>query len=308
MIGFVLSGGANLGSIHVGMLKALLEAGINPDVIVGTSVGAVNATYLAADPSLEQVERLREMWCTVRARDIFPLNPLANIRALFRQGSLFPATAWRKFIAARAPFERIEDAAVLLRITATDFEEGRSVVLDSGSTVDAILASTALPGIFPPHQIGDCCYLDGAVSDQLPLKVAVEAGADTIYVMAVSVPSPPPDRRSPGSILRHSVTILLFPRIRLDALGLSEDHEKLRIVQVPSVKTQVSLWDMSRHGELIDAAYEATKEFLAQEQGDVEEPDGHRIEVATVPEIEVETQVPEDHGVPEQETRSADPV
>jgi NTE family protein len=305
VIGFVLSGGANLGSIHVGMLMALLEADIKPDFIVGTSIGAVNAAYLAADPSLDQVERLRKMWCGVRARDVFPLNPLASARSLFRQGSLFPSSSWRRFLAERIPYERIEEAAVPLRITATDFEEGRSVVLDSGSVVDAVLASTALPGIFPPHQIGDRCYLDGAVSDQLPLKVAIDAGVRTIYVMAVSVPSPPPGRRSPGGILRHSVTILLFPRIRLDALGLPGEHAKLRIVQVPSVKTQVSLWDMSRHGELIDTAYEATAEFLAAEQAE-EHPDGHRIDVATVPEMEVETQVPEEMAQ-ENEARSAGP-
>ena len=198
MIGFVLSGGANLGSIHVGMLRALLEADIKPDLIVGTSIGAVNAAYLAADPSLDQVERLQEMWCGVRARDVFPLNPLASVRALCRQGALFPSTSWRRFLTDRIPYERMEEAAVPLRITATDFEDGRSVVLDSGSVVDAVLASTALPGIFPPHQIGDRCYLDGAISDQLPLKVAIDAGVHTIYVMAVSVPSPPPDRRSPA--------------------------------------------------------------------------------------------------------------
>jgi len=305
VIGFVLSGGANLGSIHVGMLRALLEADIKPDLIVGTSIGAVNAAYLAADPSLDQVERLREMWCSVRARDVFPLNPFASIRSLTRQGSLFPSSSWRRFLTERIPYERIEEAAVPLRITATDYGDGRSVVLDSGSVVDAVLASTALPGIFPPHQIGDSCYLDGAVSDQLPLKVAIDAGVHTIYVMAVSVPSPPPDRRSPGGILRHSVTILLFPRIRLDAMGLPGEQAKLRIVQVPSVKAQVSLWDMSRHNELTDAAYDATAEFLAAEQGD-EHPDGHRIEVATVPEIEVETQVPEE--MPEEHgARSAGP-
>ena len=154
MIGFVLSGGANLGSIHVGMLRALLEADIKPDLVVGTSIGAVNAAYLAADPSLDQVERLREMWCGVRAHDVFPLNPLTAARALFRQGALFPSTSWRRFLTERIPYERIEEAAVPLRITATDFEDGRSVVLDSGSVVDAVLASTTLPGIFPRTRSG----------------------------------------------------------------------------------------------------------------------------------------------------------
>jgi NTE family protein len=292
VIGFVLSGGANLGSVHVGMLKALLEADIKPDVIVGTSIGAVNAAYLAADPSLEQVEQLRKLWCDVKAREIFSLNPLANCRALFREGALCSADGWRRFVERRAPYRNIEEAAVPLRITATDYDEGRSVVFDSGPVVDAVMASTALPGIFPPYRIGDRWFLDGAVSDQLPLKVALDAGADTIFVMAVNLPSPPPDRRSPLAVLRHAVTILLFPRIRLDALGLSGEHPTLRIIQVPSVKTQVSLWDMSRHEELIAAAYETTKEFL-----EAEHDEDDRIEVATVPEMEVETQVPEEPAV-----------
>ena len=292
MIGFVLSGGANLGSVHVGMLQALLEQGIKPDVIVGTSIGSVNAAALAGDPSLECVDRLRELWCTAKAREIFPLNPVANCRALFKQGALFSSHCWREFLEKRATYQNIEEAVVPLRITATDYEEGRSVVFDSGSVVDAVMASTALPGIFPPYRLGARWYLDGAISDQLPLKVALDAGAHTLYVMAVSVPSPPPDRRSPLAVLRHAVTILLFPRIRLDALDLPGAHPSLRIVQVPSVRTQVSLWDMSRHDELITTAYECTKEFLEAEHDQDE-----RIDVATVPEMEVETQVPEEPAV-----------
>jgi NTE family protein len=289
VIGFVLSGGANLGSLHVGMLQALLEDGIKPDVIVGTSIGAVNAAALAGDPSLECVDRLRQMWCEVRAREIFPLNPLIHGRALFREGALFSSHGWREFLERRATYTNIEEAIVPLRITATDFEEGRSVVFDSGPVLEAVMASTALPGIFPPHRVSGRWYLDGAISDQLPLKVALEAGAHTIYVMAINVPSPPPDRRSPLAVLRHAVTILLFPRIRLDALDLPGDQQSVRIVQVPSVRTQVSLWDMSRHDELIKAAYECTKEFLEAEHDQDE-----RIDVATIPEMEVETQIPEE--------------
>ena len=289
MIGFVLSGGANLGSLHVGMLKALLEAGIKPDVVVGTSIGAVNAAHLAFDPSLENLEGLEECWRSVRARDIFPFSPVRNARALFREGAFFSSHRWRDFLTERLQYETFEETAVPLRITATDYEEGRSIVFDSGSVVEAVLASTSLPAIFPPHEIDGHYYLDGAISDQLPLKVALEAGAHTVYVMAVNVPSPPLDRRSPFTILRHSLTILLFPRIRLDALSLPGDHPKLRIVQVPSVSTQVSLWDMSRHEDLIATAYQSTKEFLEAEHAQDD-----RIDVASVPEMQVETQTPED--------------
>lgn len=301
MNGFVFSGGANLGSIQVGMLKALFEAGIVPDVVVGTSIGAVNAAFLAADPTPEHVLRLCDLWRDVRARDIFPFNPLAVGRAIFRQGALFPSDSWRCFLTERIPYERTEDTAIPLRITATDFENGDSVVLDSGPVVDAVLASTALPCIFPPHRIGDRYFLDGALSDQLPLKPAIEAGADVVYVLATSVPSPPPDRRSPRGILRHSLTILLFPRIRLDALDLSSRHPKLRIVQVPSVSTQVALWDMSCNSDLIQEAYEVTATFLAERDAPEAAAD-QRTEVASVPEMEIETEM---QAEPETATGSA---
>jgi predicted acylesterase/phospholipase RssA len=92
---FILSGGGTLGSIQVGMLQALLEADIRPEVLIGTSIGAVNAAFLAADPSLERVEALRELWHGVRPRDVFTLNPLRMGHALLRRGSLFPAERWR---------------------------------------------------------------------------------------------------------------------------------------------------------------------------------------------------------------------
>jgi NTE family protein len=194
---FIMSGGGTLGSIQVGMLQALLEADIRPEVLVGTSIGAVNAAFLAADPSLERVEALRELWHGVRPRDVFTLNPLRIGHALLRRGSLFPAERWRAFVTENLPYDRIEDAAVPLRIIATDFEDGSPVVLDSGSVVDAVMASTCLPGIFPPQRIGDHLYLDGVLSEPVPLKPAVEAGADTLYVLAVSTASPSPDAPPP---------------------------------------------------------------------------------------------------------------
>ncbi len=284
MKGFVLSGGGNLGSIQVGMLKALFEAGITPDVLVGTSIGSVNAAFLAADPCLDRVEELSELWRGARSRDAFSWNPLRMAHAALRRGALFPPEAWRRFLSEHITIERIEDAAVPLRIMVTDFDDGSPVILESGSVIDAVMASTCLPGIFPPQRIGDHLYLDGVLAEQVPLKPAIDAGADTVYVLAVSHACPSPDARSPGQILRHALTILLFPRIRLDALQLSDRHPELRIVQVPSVGAEVALWDMSRHDQLIDRAYQATQEFLADHDED-------GTDVATIPEMTVEVDV-----------------
>ncbi|MDQ3989823.1 MAG: patatin-like phospholipase family protein [Actinomycetota bacterium] len=269
MKAFILSGGGNLGSIQVGMLRALLEADIVPDVLVGASIGSVNAAFLAADPCLDQVRALEKIWTDLRTKDIFSRNPLSIGGALLRRGALFPSDRWHRFLEQRIPYQRIEDAAVPLRIVATDFDDGASVILDSGSVVDAVMASTSLPVVFPPHRIGEHCYLDGVLSEQVPIKPAVEAGADTVYVLAISSLAPPPDLRSAGKILRHSLTILLFPRIRLDALGLPADQDDLHIIKIPSGGAQVALTDMSRHGELIEQGYQETVQFLAdQDSGD----------------------------------------
>lgn len=286
-IAFVLSGGGNLGSIQAGMLKALLSSGITPDLLVGTSIGSVNAAFLAADPSPGQAEKLCELWNTVRSRDVFSWNPWRMAHAALRRGSLFPAERWRRSLTRWLPYENIEDAAVPLRIMATDFEDGSPVTLESGSVIDALMASTCLPGIFPPQRIGDHLYLDGILAEQVPLKPAIDAGADTVYVLAPSHPSPPPDVRSPGQILRHALTILLIPRVRLDALQLGDRHPELRIVQIPTVGAQVALWDMSHHHELIEEAYRETMDFLTRQDA----PDGTgETATTTIPEITVEVE------------------
>ena len=238
---------------------------------MGASIGSVNAAFLAADPCLDQVMALEEVWTDLRSRDIFSWNPLGIGGALLRRGAVFPPERWRRFLERRIPYERIEEAAVPLRIAATDFDDGASVILDSGSVVDAVMASTSLPVIFPPHRIGEHCYLDGVLSDQVPLKPAIEAGADTVYVLAVSSLAPPPDLRSAGKILRHSLTILLFPKIRLDAHAPSAEDD-LQIIKIPSGGAQVALTDMSRHGELIEQGYQETVRFLADQDssGDVD--------------------------------------
>ena len=128
------------------------------------------------------------------------------------------------------PYDRIEDAAVPLRIIATDFEDGSPVVLDSGSVVDAVMASTSLPGIFPPQRIGDHLYLDGALSESVPLKPAVDAGADTLYVLAVSHrlarARRPVAGGDPAPLAHHPVDPPRPPRCPADARWLSRPEDR----------------------------------------------------------------------------------
>jgi len=265
MNAFVLSGGANLGAEQAGMLVALLEAGIRPDVLVGTSIGAANAAYLAADPTLARARALAELWRNVRPRDVFPMNPLGITRAILRGGALFPTDPFKRLLRREIPYQAIEEAKVPLRIVATAFDDGCEVVFESGSVVDAVLASTALPGVFAPHEIEDRLYLDGGLVDQVPLGPAIAAGARTLYVLSVGFPCPPPrDHRSARAVLLHSVALLLSQQVRFDGHHLPSHHPNLRVIQIPPICSQVGLRDFSQAPQMIQRARRQTAAFLSE--------------------------------------------
>lgn len=264
MIAFVLSGGGSLGAMQAGMLEALLERDITPDVLVGTSIGAANAAYLAADPTLPRARALSDLWRSLRPRELFPLGPIRTLKALRRDGSLFPADPFRALIERHLPYTRVEHARVPLRIVATDFSDGTEAVLGSGSVADAVLASTALPGVFPPHPVGGRLFLDGGLVDHVPLAPAIAMGADTIYVLACGFPCPPQaNHRSARSVIAHSMGIMLSQRIRLDVAEVAKSNPGLNIVSLPPVCSHAGLRDLERSASLIQQARSQTRLFLA---------------------------------------------
>lgn len=263
MNAFVFSGGANLGSIQAGMAQALLEAGIRPDILVGTSIGAANAAVLAGDPTPEGGARLVEMWSKAKGKHIFPIRPTKLVRQLLGKGAMFSPGPFARFVEAGLSFTAIENALVPLRIVATRFDDGAEHVFEAGPVMDAVLASTALPLIYPAHDVAGTLYLDGGLSNNVPLQPALAAGADTIYVLSVGFPCPPPEiKRSARSILMHSLGILLSQRIRADEGHLPVHYPGVRIVQVPPVCTQADLRDLSRSAVLAAQARRQTTRFL----------------------------------------------
>lgn len=279
MIAFVLSGGGSLGAVQAGMLEALLERDIIPDVLVGTSIGAANAAFLAAEPTLPRARALSELWRSLRPRDIFPLGPIRTLRAVARNRSLFSTTPLRDLIERHARYSTIERARVPLRIVATDFDDGTEKVFDSGSVADAVLASTALPGVFPPHAISGRLYLDGGLVDHVPLAPAIAMGAETVYVLSCGFPCPPQaDHRSARSVLAHSMGILLSQRIRVDTEQFPKDHPEVTIVSLPPVCGHAGLRDLGRAATLIEQGRRQTRSFLLGEpchscQHDLDQPD-----------------------------------
>lgn len=193
MRAFVLSGGGTRGALEVGALEVLFEHGIRPQMLVGTSAGAINSAYLAAYPTLEGVRELARLWKEVDRDDVYPGNPLTVAwRLLAREDSLFSNRRFREFVRATMPseVERFSDIQdVRLYITATNLNTGELRVFGdnpSDAILDAVMASTALPPFHPPWVCDGQQYVDGGAVANLPLRVAVDRGATEIYAILVA--------------------------------------------------------------------------------------------------------------------------
>ena len=189
-VAFVLSGGASLGAIQVGMLRALLERGVRPDLIVGTSVGAINGAFVASHgPALETVDELAELWRGMRRGRVFPLEPVTGLLGfLGARRNLVPGTALRRLIARNVPQDRLEELPIPLHVVACDVLSGAEVLLSRGPLADAVLASAAIPGVLPAVDWEGRLLIDGGVVDNTPLSHAVALGASEIYVLPTGGP------------------------------------------------------------------------------------------------------------------------
>ena len=209
---FVFTGGGSLGAIQIGMLRVLLAAGVQPDFVVGASVGAINASYFAGVPTGEGVAKLERLWTGLRRSDIFPFTLASAIGLLRNPGNLVDPSRLRRIIETHLPYVRLEETQIPLHIMATSLQ-GLSVRLSSGPAVDAILASTAIPGIFPPVQINGEPLLDGAVAANTPMRLAVQLGASRIIILptgyACALKEPPKRFRAWfGNLERHGAWVV----------------------------------------------------------------------------------------------------
>jgi len=209
---FVLSGGASLGAIQVGMLKALYEREIAPDLIVGTSVGAINAAFVASrQQTSATADALADVWLALRRSEVFPLNPVTGFVGFFGgRNHLIPDRHLRRLVAKHLEIERLEDARVPLHVIATDVLSGEEVRLSRGDALEAVMASAAIPGAFPPVEWGERDLVDGGISNDAPISHALELGAERVYVLptgyACALEEPP---RGALAMLLHSTSLLV---------------------------------------------------------------------------------------------------
>ena len=257
----VLAGGGSLGAAQAGMISAIVAAGQRFDLIIGASAGAINGAYFAADPSLDGARRLENLWRGVRRWHIMPysFNCLANIA--MRRAFLFHGGALRQLLEANIRYADIADAKVPLHLAATDFLSGDEVVLSGGRVIDAVLASAAIPGIFPPVEIAGRLLVDGGVSSNAPIAAALKLGATRILVLstgfACALTSPP---RGAAARAMHAVGLLVSRQLVSDI----ERYGSLAQIRVaPTLcPLDISSYDYSHGADLIARANAATRQWI----------------------------------------------
>ena len=260
---FVLAGGGSLGAVQVGMLDALVVAGVTPDFVLGTSVGAINGVFFASDPSAAGVERLGRIWAGISRRDVYPLAPLGWLSAVFgARTHLMNPAGLRSVIERNLPVKRLEETAVPCAVIAADLLDGRQMILSSGSAAVAVLASASLPVLLPPVRIGGRDLVDGALANTTAISTALDLGATRVVVLptgfSCAVDRPP---RNAVAIAMHVVSVLLARQLANEV----ERHAQRTLITVvpPVCPMPVSSYDFRRGAWLRERAAESTSQWLA---------------------------------------------
>lgn len=192
MRAFVLSGGGNRGPLQVGALKALLQHGISPEMIVGSSVGSLNGVYLAIDPTLAQVEKIAQLWHDASRKKLFTQSPSRSLAKLVRgRDHMIENKRIREYVTASLPegTRTFGDLRVPMYVTICHLQTQTLYVYGDDPTaplVDAVITSSAVPGFFPPTYHAGQTFVDGGVVSNLPMKVAVAKGATEIWALDLS--------------------------------------------------------------------------------------------------------------------------
>jgi NTE family protein len=259
----VFAGGGSFGAIQVGMMHSLAAHGISADMVVGSSVGALNGAYYAGDPTLKGVLQLETIWRGLTRHDVFPITWRTLLGFIRRRDFLIPHDGIQKLIDDHLPYRNLQDAKLPVHIVATDLVTGDSVVLSEGSAAQAIVASTAIPGAFAPVRYKDFYLVDGAISSNTPIKVAVAKGARRLIVLptgyACSTNQPPAG--AVANVL-HALTLLIARQMVGELEDLGPDIEYF--VVPPLCPLVGSPYDFSRSADHIERAIQNTDAWLAQ--------------------------------------------
>ncbi|MBD8089859.1 patatin-like phospholipase family protein [Pseudomonas fluorescens] len=258
----VLAGGGSLGAVQVGMLQALVEEGIRFDLVVSASVGAINGAYFAARPNAQGVAELADFWRGLRKSDVFPFSVLDTLTAILRRrGYLLRASALQNLVRRSLPVKLIEDTELPLYIVTTNLLSGAEELLSNGSAEQALLASAAIPLVFPNVRIGDKLLIDGGVASNTPIASAVSLGAKRVVVVPTgfgcACPSPPSGL---VALALHTLNLMSMRQLVRD-IELYASRASIHVV-APLCPLNASVFDFSQTDQLLQRAYQSTQTWI----------------------------------------------
>jgi NTE family protein len=259
---FVLGGGGNLGAVQIGMLRALHERGITPDLLLGCSAGALNAAGYAEQPTLEGIVRMERTWAEAKGDEVFPGLRFVNPWLLLRRGpSMCANHGLRSLIERSLRIQKFEDATIPFEVVATELLTGREQWFDRGDIIEPIIASASIPAVLPPVLIDGEHFIDGGVVENVPIERARQRGCTRIVVLHVgNFARPKPRFDRPLDYLLHS-------------LSLARGHEFVRqstrsvdgieLIVLPAVDPgNLRRNDFSRGRELMRRAHDTASRYL----------------------------------------------
>lgn len=270
---FVLGGGGVLGAVEVGMLRALLERDIVPDLVLGTSVGALNGAMVARQPELAVVERLTELWAAAtQGREVYGGRPLRTMRRAVSTGThIYSPTPLRSRLEEEFGETRIEDLPVRFGVCAASIERAAEHWFESGPIVPAVLASAAVPGLLPPAEVDGEHFLDGGLVNSIPVGRAVDLGATRVFVLQVGRidrPLRPPTR--PWEVARVSFEVARRHRFMREMASIPDGVEAHVLPAAGTSARDDSLLayrDFASVQARIDATYATSRAYLDEALG-----------------------------------------
>jgi NTE family protein len=266
VIAFVLGGGGLLGAVEVGMLQALIAAGVRPDLVVGSSVGAINGAAVAAAPTSETIGHLADQWEKLGRQQVFGGGVLGQATTLARSRTHLHSNAGiRAMIDQYAAGIAIENLQVRFECVASCIETARAQWFSKGPITDAVLASTAVPGLFPPVEIDGKHYVDGGLVDSIPVGRAVELGATQLFVLQVGrIERPLKPPQWPWEVATVAFEIARRHRFGEEMASLPDGVEVhvLPTGELESPLASVRYRDTSKVKARIRTAHDATAGYL----------------------------------------------
>jgi len=268
----VLGGGGLLGSHEVGMLRALDEANIRPDLVVGTSIGAVNGAFVAADPD-GAAQRLTDLWQGESLRVVFSETVVGRAVRLAKSGThLHAIDPLRKLLADKLPARDFTDLKLPFHCVAACIEDASARWFTSGPLVSSVMASCAVPGLLPPVEVDDRHYFDGGLVDSIPVGRAIALGARTVYVLQVGrIESPLSVPTRPWEVGLVAFEIARRHRFHEEMSAIPEGIQ-VHVLPTGSDQLPTGLRQFRYRGKKtvstsIDRSYVAAADYLAQVAG-----------------------------------------